>query len=801
MKLFKRIFRLPYFPIVVAPVILFSTHLFAGKALFWGTPALQFVPWWSWAWETILDGHMPLWNPLLGMGAPLIANYQSAIFYPPNWLYFLSYALGSVGLMAWMQSVVVVLHLVWAGLGMAVLVRRFGLSRLAQTVSGLAFSLSGYLVARAWFASINAAVAWLPWIMLFSYDLTKKRSPGSVLKLGLVIGMQLLAGHAQVAWYTLLLGGMWTAFWGWQRSNKLQTPEGREKAPSASIDAQPENVHQDEFAGQRRFYALIGTGFNFGLATLLGVGLAAVQLIPTAVYLMQSQRAGAVDMEFALNYSFWPWRFIGILVPDFFGSPETGDFWGYGNYWEDAIYIGILPILLVVGILMNSIFKKERKSRSIVIFQRFPFVLFLFLIIFVSFLFALGKNTPVYPWLYEHVPTFAMFQAPTRISIWAIFCLALLAGMGIDNWRKPVGRALYWTRLGTAGAFAITLGAGLAFFAMGDVSPTFISATARAGVLALGVGVLALNRGEKPPMGWRWAVVAWVAMDLLVAGWGLNPGIDLFFYTRPQNEEIVEIIGEGRIFISVEDEDKLKYERFLRFDSFNPGKDWHSLRLASLPNLNVLDGFPSANNFDPFVPARYARWMEPLQDVDSLKREQLLDLMGVSVLEKLNCSEVYFEPRRKSSQLRWVPCTVSVESEDDAWEQVFFGEINFENTVVLEGAEPALIQDCNSAGGQMKIEHQNLNSLQISANADSAGWLVDSNVWYPGWQATVDGTRVDIQRANYLFRAVYVPEGEHSVKFEYRPFDYYIGMLISFIGIGSSIIVARKLRLFRIFLR
>ena len=67
-------------------LILLSPVLFTGKALFWGTSAAQFISWWKWAFDTILSGHLPLWNPLVGMGAPLIANYQSALFYPPNWL-------------------------------------------------------------------------------------------------------------------------------------------------------------------------------------------------------------------------------------------------------------------------------------------------------------------------------------------------------------------------------------------------------------------------------------------------------------------------------------------------------------------------------------------------------------------------------------------------------------------------------------------------------------------------------------------------------------------------------------------
>jgi hypothetical protein len=82
------------------------------------------------------------------------------------------------------------------------------------------------------------------------------------------------------------------------------------------------------------------------VAILCGAGLAAIQLIPTAEYLMQSQRASAVSYDLAMTYSFWPWRFLSLLAPDLFGNPAIGDYWGYGNYWEDAVYIGLAPFLL-----------------------------------------------------------------------------------------------------------------------------------------------------------------------------------------------------------------------------------------------------------------------------------------------------------------------------------------------------------------------------------------------------------------------------------------------------------------------
>ena len=806
--MFKRIFHQPYLPIIVAPLILFAPLLFSGKALFWGTPALQFVPWWSWAWETFLDGHLPLWNPLLGMGAPLIANYQSALFYPPNWIYFLTYAIGGVGFMAWAQALMVTLHLIWAGLGMALLARKLGMGKLAQTVSGLAFSLSGYLVARAWFASINAAVAWLPWVLFFAFDAVQDRDRRSWLKVGLVIGMQLLAGHAQTAWYTLLLAVLWVVYWGWGSPavapGFLEEHTADANSNRNRVRLSPEILRKFGPGIKIRLRGLFVSGIGLSLAALMGVAMAAVQLFPTAVYLMQSQRSAAVDMEFALNYSFWSWRFLGLLAPGIFGSPVTGDYWGYGNFWEDAIYVGMLPLLLALGGIASVMLKKystDRSPRSLI-----GWLLF---VAATSFLLALGKNTPIFPWLYKHIPTFDMFQAPTRISIWAVFALALLAGIGTQKWRRPEGRGLYWTRLGTAGAFAVSLGAGLTFYAMDGTSPSFIWATALAGFWALGAGVLTLTApekdslpGQKSHIWWSWAVTIWVCADLLVAGWGLNPGIETTFYTQtaPAVAQVEEFIAEGRIYLPMDHEDALKYEHFLRFDTFD--LDGDALRGTLLPNLNMLDGFPSVNNFDPLVPGRYAQWMESLEKVDDATKEDLLDLMGVTLLEEVDAArgaEVRYVPLEGAGRLRWVPCAVNAEDEVDALEKVFSGEVNFENKVILEGDGAPQTSECASAQGQIRLEDENPNQITLRVEADQTGWVVLSDVWYPGWHAWIDGTPAPMLRANYLFRAVEIPEGEHYIQLKYLPMIFYAGAGVSVFA--CCWILLWKWEKFRIFLR
>jgi len=854
----RDLLHFPYAPVWLAGLALLAPVYLTGRALFWGTPLLQFGPWWDLAWQTLLSGHLPLWNPLVGMGAPLMANYQSGLFYPPYWLYLLLHALGGVRWMAWGMALMGGIHLAWAGLGMVFLARRLGLNPLAQAVGGLAFGLSGYLVARLGFLSINAAAAWLPWVLLFFTPLQDETAPrrGNFIKLSVCLAFLLLAGHAQTAWYILLLAVVWSAFWAAARGSFLQD--------------------------------VSRTWLGFGLAVILAAGVAAVQLIPTAEYLAESSRAAEVEYDFALNYSFWPWRLLTLLAPSFFGNPVQGDYWGYANYWEDAVYVGLLPLVLAISALIAGLKKPSQatqfpmnKKTGIAGYRRLTW--FLFSILGIAFILALGKNTPLFPWLYRHIPTFDMFQAPTRWMIWAEFALALLAAIGVEGWREPQGWGLYWTRLGIMGSVALALGAGLAWILIGAVSPSFIRSVAILGFLGVGVGFLSLYAppGERtedekdsagaddraldgldslssgahmslhtnqsglarfrvrlrshpalknliqlaPPAApkrsadkpyalvpWRWAVTGFVAFDLFLAGWGLNPAGSLDLYgPAPVSESASWNISHlqanhGRLYLADAQEHWLKYTRFLRFDTFDPGEDWLNLRAVMLPNTNILDRVASVSNFDPLTPARYVDWLGMLQQTSRENRIEMLRLMNVQVVETLDRNQPYgvrYQPLA-GEWLRWARCARLAETPQQARRWMMDGEVDFQKEVILELGDdvgyildlgfgqsqveicpPGLSEEDRPADSlqQWKVIEENPNRLVLNVEAREAGWLVMSDVWYPGWRASVDGDSTPLLRANYLFRAAFVPAGSHQLVLAYHPASFYLGASISLFSI------------------
>jgi len=711
--------------IVGAPSVLFLPMLLSGEVLFWGTPLLQFVPWREFAFDVLREGHLPLWNPWLGMGAPLIANYQSALFYPPNLILFITGAPWGHGLLAF-------LHVLWTGIGMMLLVRRLCLGKLPQVIAGLGFSLSGYVIARAGFLSINAAVSWLPWIVLAAENLLAHIDRENI---------QWLAGHAQTSWYCLLLLLVWVTWRSFERG---------------------------------RWPYLFRTLIALSVAGLIAFLLSAIQLLPTAEYLFHSHRAGEVERELAYTYSFWPWRLLGLLMPNLFGNPATGDYWGYANFWEDAIYFGVLPLILAIFAIRRGM--RHRKFSSLILMQ--------IILIISSFVFALGKNTPIFPFLFENVPTFDLFQAPTRWTVILEFALVLLAAIGAELWQQKEVLRLFWVRLGTAGGAATVLFALIVGGILPEIKNTFSSAVVLAGFGVMVTGLLAWRRRIQPSVFWPVLIAAFVALDLTLAGLGLNPSVSKAIY-REQSQLTETVSSENRIYMSAAIEQQVKFEWTHRFDTFYPEVDWDLVRESGLPNTPLLDKIPSANNFDPILPDRYAVWMKSLETLPETQLEQVLRSMDVGWRAEIVPSsenQIQYTKIQNPSHFTIVGEAIWVENAEPALHLTLMDDFDFLNAVILEGS-PIIPDVTNPDVKNFElIQSRDPNRIQIEMDISEDGWLVISETYFPGWRAAIDGESVKIYHANYLFKALRIPAGEHKVELRYQPMSFVIGCVLSAIS-------------------
>ncbi|HFB52359.1 MAG TPA: hypothetical protein ENJ48_01575, partial [Anaerolineae bacterium] len=121
------------------------------------------------------------------------------------------------------------------------------------------------------------------------------------------------------------------------------------------------------------------------------------------------------------------------------------------------------------------------------------------------------------------------------------------------------------------------------------------------------------------------------------------------------------------------------------------------------------------------------------------------------------------------------------DSHQQAWELIHNPDFNPENTVILENTPdtPPIEPQNPKPETELAVLNYGAQTVEFGVKTDTAGYLVLSDAWYPGWRATVDGESAPVLRANFAFRAVPVPAGEHRVRMEFSPLSWKIGLAIS----------------------
>jgi hypothetical protein len=116
---------------------------------------------------------------------------------------------------------------------------------------------------------------------------------------------------------------------------------------------------------------------------------------------------------------------------------------------------------------------------------------------------------------------------------------------------------------------------------------------------------------------------------------------------------------------------------------------------------------------------------------------------------------------------------------------------DFSRTVLVAGDAP-LPQPDGGKPGAARVAEDRANRVTVELDG-SAGWLVLSDVWFPGWTCRVDGAEVDVRRANHAFRAVPVPAGARRAEFVFAPRSYRVGWWVS-AGALAALVAASLLR-------
>ncbi|HEX7555342.1 MAG TPA: YfhO family protein, partial [Leptolinea sp.] len=226
-----------------------------------------------------------------------------------------------------------------------------------------------------------------------------------------------------------------------------------------------------------------------------------------------------------------------------------------------------------------------------------------------------------------------------------------------------------------------------------------------------------------------------------------------------------------------------------KFTDIRPVDDIRKLTSTYLPDINILSSVSTLNNFDPILPARFANFLNEIESAQPENRNRYLELANVKWMAAVNPSnlqEVRWQKIDANQRIKLISCAKSVENGTQSleWLRTAVQQDRIKDEIVVE-ANTMTEPFCDNAPSTAAIIISTASSMKqvIQINGiNSPAWLFVADSWYPGWQAKVDGVTTDLYRADYLFMAVPIPAGDHTVEIVYRPISFLIGSILSLIG-------------------
>ena len=113
---------------------------------------------------------------------------------------------------------------------------------------------------------------------------------------------------------------------------------------------------------------------------------------------------------------------------------------------------------------------------------------------------------------------------------------------------------------------------------------------------------------------------------------------------------------------------------------------------------------------------------------------------------------------------------------------------DFMRTVLLENYSQPAKEPGSQTLPAARISEYLPNRVTVTLDGDGGGYLVLTDVWFPGWTCTVDGEPAPVYRANFLFRAVALPANAHEVIFRFWPVSYQRGKPISSLALMAVVV-------------
>ncbi len=697
----------------------------------------QIYPWKTLAVNLFKTGELPLWNPYNFSGTPLLANFQSAPLYPLNILYGIFSQLN-----AW--TILVTLQPFLSLLFTYAYIRSLKGSKLASLLGAVSYSFSLYSTVWLQYNSIGHVAAWLPLALLAIESMKKTRVWFAALVASLVSA--LLAGHPQLAFYLIAFICIYT------------------------------------LVRVRPVLILVL------LAILFSLGISAIQILPGLELSMSSARSPH-EFDFLFNkILIQPKQLIMLLIPNAFGNPATRTYWPADTFVGKSIYIGLIPLFFLLSAF--------RLKNTIVNF--FGLSTFGILILMTA--------NPVTFILYKlNIPLFSS-SSPTLMGFLFTFSLSVMTAFGLDGWSKEKHslRKLAHRSL-TVVAFFILVWITFRFSSHIEVAQkAILYSFFLAGITILGF-FIAIMRPK----------FMYIVLSILI----VVHAADLFVQFQKFNPFVASalVFPEAPIFTFLKNRGGI--DRFWGYGTANIEA-----------NFATQYGLFSPDGYDPLYPKTYGEFIGSSSDgkihstfttqtrsdavvapgfgekdfPSNEYRLRILNILGVKyILDRAeNAStdhtfppnafrEIYNQDgwrvmeNRNATPRIFLASDYKVFKTKTEFENTFFGrDFDSKKTILLEQSLPIDLQKPTTPDS-LAVEYYAPNYIKVTTKSDGVRLLFLSDTYYPGWKSFVDGKETPIYRANYSFRAILIPKGEHTISFQFAPVTVRVGSIVSLLSLLS----------------
>jgi hypothetical protein len=726
--------------------------------------------------RAVASGSLPLWDPSPAFGQPLLADPGAQVLYPPTWLNLL--------LRPWVYYTMFAFgHVLLSGIAFHALARRWRLSPGSSLAGATVWALSGPFLSLVDLWHHFASAAWIPAVFLAAERAVEKRRARDALLLGLAVGLQVLAGSADVCAMTLAALAAWIVL-----------------------------VHLRPRPGRGGLALLAGAALALAVAAALssGLWLAALDV---------ASRSSRRELPEAMRtyWSVHPLALVETLLAGIPGRLPLSPPWRE-NLLEGrepflaSLYLG-LPAVALVGAAFATTGDRRRWALAGLGVT--------------AVLVALGRHTPLYGLVAAFVPPLRVLRYPAKAMVFVAFAWAGLVAFGTEAWHRSAPGRRWWlvvvlplTVLGClAGGAALSLAAGQppwqALVAAGGPVPgaalPLVRGLGREAVLAAFLVALAAWRGcarRQAPALAALAVIAAVA-DLGLAHPRPNPTAPKALYAhRPEALTALGDPASARVY-SYDYSETDRARRWLGRPAAHRLErlpaDWSpgdalalGLQMALVPQTPGRWGVRQAFDIDfrglqaqPLAElTRLVRLVEDRPD-DVLRILQLGAVTHVVALHRVAGDRlrpvaavpsffpepVLVEAVPGSLPRAYAVAGVRVAEGIDGLMTLVDPSFDPRREVLLtRGTAKAAPPDFRA---EVRIVEERADRLRLEAELSADGHVVLVDGHDPGWKARVDGRPAPLLRANVAFRAVAVPAGRHAVEMVYRPAAALAGLVVS----------------------